>query len=77
MGGTCTKHERNKKCIQNIRKLEGKRPFRRPRSKWEDNIRMDIKRNIFEGVDWINPVAGSCEHDSEPSGSVKDGQFLD
>jgi hypothetical protein len=22
-------------------------------------------------------VAGSCEHDNEPSGSVKDGRFFD
>jgi hypothetical protein len=22
-------------------------------------------------------VAGSCEHDDEPTGSVKDGEFLD
>jgi hypothetical protein len=30
-----------------VRKPERKRPLRRPRSRWEDNIRMDL------GVDWI------------------------
>jgi hypothetical protein len=25
-----------------IRKPKGKRPFRRPRHRWEDNIRMDL-----------------------------------
>jgi hypothetical protein len=23
------------------------------------------------------PMAGSCEHDNEPSGSIKGGEFLD
>jgi len=26
-----------------VRKLEGKRPLRRPRYRWEDNIRMDLR----------------------------------
>jgi hypothetical protein len=26
-----------------VGKPEGKRPFGRPRSKWEDNIRMDLR----------------------------------
>jgi hypothetical protein len=26
-----------------VRKPEGKRPFGRPRHKWEDNIRMDLR----------------------------------
>jgi hypothetical protein len=32
-------------------KPEGKRPFRRPRHRWEDNIRMDLKEIGWEGVD--------------------------
>jgi len=30
-----------------VGKCEGKRPFRRPRHRWEDNIRMDLR---VEGV---------------------------
>jgi hypothetical protein len=26
-----------------VRKLEGKRPLKRPRSRWEDNIKMDLQ----------------------------------
>jgi hypothetical protein len=33
-----------------VRKHEGKRPLWRPRRRWEDGIRMDL-REI--GVDWI------------------------
>jgi hypothetical protein len=29
-----------------VGKLEGKRPLVRPRRKWEDNIRMDLVREI-------------------------------
>jgi len=36
----------------------------RPRHKWEGNIT------------W-GPVAGSCEHGNEPSGSIKGGEFFD
>jgi hypothetical protein len=43
-------------------KPEGKRPVRRPKHRWEDNIKVDLK----EGVGWIHvaqdrPVIGSCE----------------
>jgi hypothetical protein len=34
-------------------KFEGKRPFGRPRCKWEDNIRMYLRGIVWEGVDWI------------------------
>jgi hypothetical protein len=30
-----------------------KRPFRRPRHRWEDNIRMDLRETGWEGVDWM------------------------
>jgi hypothetical protein len=32
---------------------EGKRPLGRPRSKWEDGIRMDLREISLGGVDWI------------------------
>jgi hypothetical protein len=36
-----------------VRKPEGKRPFGRPRRKWEDGIRMDLREIGLGGVDWI------------------------
>jgi len=36
-----------------IGKPGGKRPFGRPRSRWEDNITMDLRERGWEGVDWI------------------------
>jgi hypothetical protein len=32
-------------------RYKGNRPFGRPRRKWEDNIRMDIKEVVWEDVD--------------------------
>jgi hypothetical protein len=37
-------------------KPEGKRPLRRPRLRWEDNIKIDHREMVWEGVDWIHVV---------------------
>jgi hypothetical protein len=43
MDGACSTYERDEKCIKIlIGELEGKIPLRRPRSRWEDDIRMDL-----------------------------------
>jgi hypothetical protein len=35
---------------------EGKRPLERPRRRWEDNIKMDLREVGWWGVDWIDLV---------------------
>ena len=37
-----------------VGKPEGKRPLGRPRDRWEDNIKMDLKEVGCEGMDWIS-----------------------
>jgi hypothetical protein len=37
-----------------VGKPEGKRPLRRPRCRWEDNIRMDLREIRWSGMDWID-----------------------
>jgi hypothetical protein len=32
---------------------EGKRPLGRPRRRWEDKIKMDLREIVFGDVDWI------------------------
>jgi hypothetical protein len=34
-------------------KPEGKRPLGRPRHRWEDGIRMDLREISWGSVDWI------------------------
>ena len=36
-----------------VRRPEGKRPLRRPRSRWEDNIKMGFQEVGCGGIDWI------------------------
>jgi hypothetical protein len=35
---------------------EGSRPLGRPRRRWEDNIKMDLREIWFGDVDWIHLV---------------------
>jgi hypothetical protein len=37
-----------------VGKPEGRRPLGRPRRRWEDNIKMDLREVEWEGMDWIN-----------------------
>jgi hypothetical protein len=37
-----------------VGKLEGKRPLRRPKLRWADNIGIDLKETRWEGVGWIH-----------------------
>jgi hypothetical protein len=41
-------------CRSLVGKPEGKRPIGRPRRRWEDNIKMDLKEIGFGGMDWID-----------------------
>ena len=37
-----------------VGKPEGKRPLRRPRSRWKNNIKMDLQEVRCGGTDWID-----------------------
>jgi hypothetical protein len=52
---------------------EGKRPLGRPRCRWEDGIRMDLREICWGSVDWIQLAeVGSCECGDEPgSGAME------
>jgi hypothetical protein len=58
-----------------VGKPEGRRPFGRPRRRWEDGIRMDLKEIGLGGcgldstVSGQGPVESCCECGDEPSGS--------
>jgi hypothetical protein len=36
-----------------VGKPEGKRPLERTRCRWEDNIKMDLRKIGWCGMDWI------------------------
>jgi hypothetical protein len=49
----CTGETRNAYKVL-VGKCEVKRPCRRPRHRWEGNIKMDLRDIGWEGVDWIH-----------------------
>ena len=54
MGGACSAcGERRGIDRVLVGKPEGKRPLRRPRRRWEDNIKMDLQEVECGGMDWI------------------------
>jgi hypothetical protein len=41
-----------------VGKPEGRSPFGRPRHRWEDNIKMDLREIGFWDVDWFHLAQG-------------------
>jgi hypothetical protein len=37
-----------------VGKPEGKRPLGRPRHRWVDNIKIDVRETGWDGMDWID-----------------------
>jgi hypothetical protein len=37
-----------------VGKPEGKKPLGRPRRRWVDNIKMDLREVGWDGMDWID-----------------------
>ena len=53
MGGACGAYGGGGGVLRVlVGKPEGKRPLGRPRSRWEDNIRMDLQE-VGGGGDWM------------------------
>jgi hypothetical protein len=60
-----------------LRKPKGKRP----RCKWVNNIKTDLREMGWHGLDCSGsgqgPVEGSWKHSNESSGSIKCWEFLE
>jgi hypothetical protein len=43
------------RCVYRVlvERPEGKRPLGRPRRRWEDNIKMDLREIGIDGANWI------------------------
>jgi hypothetical protein len=67
MGGECSTNGEKRNAYRIlVGKPEGKRPLGRPRRRWVDNIKMDLREIVWDGVDWI-----------EPSGTIKCWEALE
>ena len=77
MRGACRKWEGRRKDYRVLMmgKPEGKRQFRRPRHKWEDNIKINCEERgggVGIRLIWLRTgiFAGSFERGYEPSGFI-------
>ena len=64
MGGACRVYGGKERCIQGlVGKPEGKRPLGRPRRRWEDNIKIDLKWDVgvCTGLSWFS-IGTGCGH---------------
>jgi hypothetical protein len=73
MGVACKAHVGEEGACRNLVETpEGKRPLGRPRRRWVDKNKIDLRKIEWDGIDWIErQVEGSCEHGNEPWGSIK------
>jgi hypothetical protein len=54
MGGTCSSDGGEERRVEEFgEKPELKRPLRRPRFRWEDNIEINFQEVECGGLDWI------------------------
>jgi hypothetical protein len=65
-----------------VGKPEGKTPLGRPRRRWVDNIKMDLREVGWDGRDWIDLSQDrdrwrARERGDEPPGSIKCWEVLE
>ena len=65
-----------------VGKPERRRPLERPRHRWENNIKMDLREvgwghRLDRSGSGSRRVAGSCKCGDKPSGSIKCGEFVE
>jgi hypothetical protein len=83
MSGTCSTYRGRRGAYRIlIGKCDKKEPHARPSHRWEDNIKMDLQEvGAGHGLDCCGlrqgQVAGPCEYGSEPSDSIKCGEFFE
>jgi hypothetical protein len=54
VGGTCGKHGGGGGVYRIlVGRPEGMRPLGRPRRRWKDNIKMDLRETGMDGSNWI------------------------
>jgi hypothetical protein len=53
MGATCSTHGGDVFIIFLVGRPKEKRPLGRPRRRWEDNIKMELRETGIRGANWI------------------------
>jgi hypothetical protein len=50
----CSTHGEKRNSYRILMGNQKERPLRKPRRRWEDNIRMDLRETGWGGMDWID-----------------------
>jgi hypothetical protein len=54
VGGTCGTHGGGRGVyVVLVGRPEGKKPLGRPRSRWKDDIKMNLSETRIDGANWI------------------------
>jgi len=84
MGSACGTYGEEEKCIENFGgDTWGSRPLGRPRHRWQDTMKMDIREIGWDGagIDFYGleqgQVVGCSEYGNACLDSLKCGEFLD
>jgi hypothetical protein len=83
MGRICSTHgAKRNACRIFVGNPERKRPLRRTRRRWVDNIKIYLREIEWDGVDWIDLPQDrdhrrTSEHGIETSGSLKCWEVLE
>ncbi|KAJ4448154.1 hypothetical protein ANN_10167 [Periplaneta americana] len=63
MGRACRRMGESRNAYRlSVGRPEGKIPLRRPRRRWEDNIKLDLKEVVYNVRDWINLAQDRDRH---------------
>jgi hypothetical protein len=55
MGRACSKNRAKRNvCRILVGKPEGKKPLGRPKCRWVNNIKIDLREMGWDGIDWID-----------------------
>jgi hypothetical protein len=55
MGGACSTNGKKRNAYRILAGTpEGKKPLGTPRRRWVDNIKMDLRKIGWDGVDWMD-----------------------
>jgi hypothetical protein len=82
MGRVCSTNEEKRDAYRIlVGNPEVKRPLGRPRHRWVDNSKIDLREDgmVWIGFMWLRMGTSevSCEHNNEPSGSIRCWEVLE